>query len=190
MGVDRRNRRAVARRTAPSDLFAAMVGIAVIMDVMYPGPVIVGAITGHADSNAVEVIVAALLIVVTIVLLREVLTTRTPWTLSPERSELAEERRAWLTDLRTEGAPWHERLAHKLSLVLVAAPVMTVRRWTARTTLAQRIGGVVGGMGTGIGVNLPNAGFEWWFTPAMFVIAAMLGDLTTWILTRLTTRQL
>ncbi|TDQ00149.1 hypothetical protein [Labedaea rhizosphaerae] len=58
----------------------------------------------------------------------------------PTREDELEERRAWLADLREQGAPWHQRLVQRLSLTFVAAPVMAVRRglrshtvpWTPR----------------------------------------------------------
>lgn len=58
----------------------------------------------------------------------------------PTREDELEERRAWLADLREQGAPWHQRLVQRLSLTFVAAPIMAVRRgsrtqaapWTPR----------------------------------------------------------
>lgn len=44
------------------------------------------------------------------------------------RAEELEERRAWLADLKEQGAPWPQRLAHRLSLAFVAAPIMGLRR--------------------------------------------------------------
>lgn len=44
------------------------------------------------------------------------------------RAEELEERRAWLADLKEQGAPWRQRFAHRLSLAFVAAPIMGLRR--------------------------------------------------------------
>lgn len=56
------------------------------------------------------------------------------------REDELEERRAWLTDLREQGVPWHQRLVQRLSLTVIAAPIMALRRglrtqaapWTPR----------------------------------------------------------
>lgn len=81
---------------------------------------------GHGFSDIVNALMAILTVLIFVASPFE-------WSRSKLRcgstwQEEQEERRAWLADLRAQGVPRHQRLAQWLSLVVVAAPVMALRR--------------------------------------------------------------
>ncbi|TDQ00148.1 hypothetical protein [Labedaea rhizosphaerae] len=144
-------KRPVRGTTAGHFWTAAIVLAAVLTTVVHFIPIVVETISDLVNGNRVghdfwEVVGALWMIVGTPVLVLallwpEKMVRPTPPGLT--REEEQEERRAWLADLREQGAPWHQLLLQRLSLTFVAIPVMTMRRLirgsSAKRTARDRV---------------------------------------------------
>jgi hypothetical protein len=110
------------------------------------------------------------------------LTVKTPP--ASTRAEELEERRAWLADLREQGAPWPQRLAHRLSLAFVAAPIMGLRRglrsrpsfYPARTRVHHFCYSVAGAAA----VSCLLDGLPWGYIALTLVLAVVVDLVVCW----------
>jgi hypothetical protein len=153
----------------------------VVTTVIWSFPQVVATIGDlGAGHGAWDITITLLAIAVVGLLVLSIIESRRPrFARSSTRAEDREERRAWLVDLREQGASRGQLLVQRLSIAFVAAPMMAVRRnsrarmdrWSPRMRVHDSaIGAVV--FSVAVQVHL---GVDWLVLAGLLVLA-VLGD--------------